>query len=140
MSSGYPDYEGGKQRVYSTADWAALVGKEKGFAASGLGLAYGDSTSVGYVVPPGKTLYLTHLSFTMHAAAEADAELNQICEGRIRNAATGAAYWAQGGNGGGGITFPTPIPLVAGTSIDVMSVNWTNHVCNGRVSCSGYEV
>jgi len=140
MASGYPDFEGGKRRVYNTADWATDVGLAKAFNAFANNQAWNGVASLIYVVPPGKTLYIMGAATKSMASAAADAELNQMCELIIEDLPSGDDLWWQGGNGGVGQSFTQPIKYDAGHSFILIARNKANHNCNIQVTALGYEV
>ena len=140
MASGYPDYEGGKQRVYLTPEWAAKEGIDKTFTASGGPLNFGVVALLNYNVPVGKTLVLTDLSFTVVASVAANGELNQIGTAYVKNATTGVVYISQGGNGGGVYALRKPVVILGGEQLEIGVASWTNHPCHVRTDASGYEV
>ena len=136
----YPDFEGGKQRVYLTPEWAAKEAVDKDFSQIGVGLAVGAGILQTYLVPAGKTLYITLSSGACYAFAAADAELNQIVFAYVRDLTTGAMGLLIGGNGGYFAAFGKPFVVVAGHTLEAGVYNKTNHVANISQIVSGYEV
>ena len=140
MSSGYPDYEGGKQRVYSVADWAALFGVDKTFRATGVGQVYAGTATGNYVVPAGKTLYIVQASVEIHADAAANAELNQMTSFWAGDATAGSYPLFAGGNGGVVVPLVEPLIIPAGHIFLYHADVWANHACTLNLTISGYEV
>lgn len=140
MVSGYPDYEGGKSKLYSGADWAALEAYDQNFFSFLANVLFNMATWVGYVVAAGRTLYITQISFSSHATAVADADNNQMCEGYIFDATTALWLYRRGGNGGGSEAFNKPIVGIALHTILMGCNNWANHNCDLSVSVEGYLI
>ena len=140
MARGYPDHEGDKSGLYEKPEWAAFEGKDKNFYDVANNKASGLSVSESYVVPAGKTLYITSFSFICIAAAVADRDLNQMCYGWIHDGDLASTIWSQGGNGGGFATFSKPLVFAAGNTVSFACTNYANHNCNLAVSANGYEV
>ena len=135
----FPDYQGGKVGVLSESEWAATEGREVNFGGIGIpNRAFGESTSVTYTVPAGRTLYITQFSISNEAVAAADGDNNQICIGVLEG---GWAFTVViGGNGGANISFPKPIRAVAGTVVIASCTNRANHTTKAGVTFSGYEI
>ncbi len=140
MSHGYPDYEGQKQRVYLVPEWAAKEAVDKSFESGIVLVGFNAGTSVSYVVPAGKTLYITQFGFRGLASVVGDSDLNQMCYGWIDEITAGLVLWQQGGNGGGGATFPKPIAIPAGHQVDFYVYGMANHNLLVLVTAAGYEV
>ncbi len=140
MAHGYPDYEGDKQRVYLVPEWAALGAVDKTFVSGDTGKARNDSVVVNYIVPAGKTLYITTLSCYSGASGAADSDLNQMCKIVCGDATTGTNFWTQAGNGGVGAVLSKPGVIPAGHQAQFSVVNLANHNCDIGLSVLGYEV
>lgn len=138
----YPDYEGGKQKVYLVPEWAALNAVDKDFEASTSTVDFGEGTSFIYDVPTGKTLYLTQFAWATFAVAAANADLPQMSWGRliIDPSGTPIEKWSQAGNGGGGTTFPKPIVIPGGSRVGGYVISKANHAMVPVVVASGYEI
>jgi len=122
------------------AEWAAQKGAGVNKTAFGEEVATGGNAYTSHTVATGKTLYICGLSFYIFATAPADGDKNQIGYAYLRNHTDNKELAYIGGNGGGGITFPKPIELVAGKVLRAYVVNWSNHVCDIGVSTWGYEL
>ena len=72
MARGYPDFEGNKVGLYLMPEWAAKEGKEWSKIVVGANKAFGTSANGSYLVPAGKTLYITQASWQSVASAAAD--------------------------------------------------------------------
>jgi hypothetical protein len=140
MASGYPDYEGGKQRLYLVPEWAAKESKDKTFAALEANAIRGVYASVTYVVPEGKTLYITQVSAVAVAVLAAESDKPHTAWIEISDADTGDDYWEQGCDTGFGIVLPKPIVLPAGTNVVFLIINYANHTCSIYILAAGYEV
>jgi len=140
MARGYPDFEGDKQAVYLQSEFAAKVGTQKTFRARGLNVAWDEYAYVDYAVPAGKTLYITWMGFEGCATLQEDADNNQVMGGDIYNHTTGVALIEQGGNGGGGLTFPTPPKIVGGDTVRYQIVPRANHNMDVYGDIGGYEI
>ena len=140
MARGYPDYEGNKLGIYDKPFWAVYEGLDKNFILSGVKKAYGGEHVVRYVIPTGKTLFVTHATFCMFADAVADADSNQIIELVIYNFTTSAYEAIQGGNGGGFFPLPTPLIFTAGEEVGFSVVHRGNHDAFIFGVVRGYEI
>lgn len=136
----YPDYEGGKSRLLTVADWAAIEAYDVNLYGFGAGIAISVGISVAYAVPAGRILYITNFAFSSIAVANADKDNNQICIGRLEDVTVPTVFWYQGGNGGGGLTFPKPIVIPALHTLRAYVYNYANHICNIDVVAGGYLI
>jgi hypothetical protein len=139
MASGYPDYEGSKQKVYLTPEWAAKEATDKNFVSAIASGGFGTGTGVVYTVPAGKTLYITQFSFRCTALNVADGDSNQMCESYIKDNTTGAILWKQGGNGGSGMTFSKPQVIASGHQVGFYVGSFANHDTVYDICGGGYE-
>jgi hypothetical protein len=144
MTRGYPDYEGEKQKVYLTPEWAALLGVDKNFDLSATLMAFGDHTEGVYAVPVGKTLYICGISgaSTASAAADGDKEAHLLLR-LIHNPSGGGAttyLFYMGGNGGAGLTFPKPIVIEGNYTVEYRIFNMSNYNCTLSLTLWGYEL
>jgi hypothetical protein len=140
MARGYPDFEGGKQRVYLVPEWAAKEAKDKSFSALLLNAASGLFTFVTYVVPAGKTLYITQLSAFIVGAAAADQDKPHSAIVEAAESGAPTYYWRQGCDTGLGVSLSKPIVFKAGETAWFGITNWANHICHISVLAAGYEV
>jgi len=140
VASGYPDFEGGKRRVYLTADWAAEVGIDKSFDAWNVAAASLALATIDYTVPAGKTLYIEQAMAQSRAVVAADRELNQIVHLEVYDVTAGVYYTELGGNGGCVTHYPVPIKIIAGHRVLISVINGSNHNCQIIVVAHGYEV
>jgi len=134
MARGYPDYEGDKQKVYLTPEWAALEAVDKTFIMSAT--VSGDSwdTLDSYLVPAGKTLYITSFAvasdkYGIHGAVRSNDGLGNIVPLGIA-----------GGYVGGQISYPKPLVITGGLTMEtrVFNAHSANAVCHTCVQ--GYEL
>jgi hypothetical protein len=126
--------------IKSQSEWSPQQGEQKYFQASAGGIAYSYGGQTYYTVPTGKTLYLTHLTFAIWAAAAADGDKDQIGYCHIRNHTDSTTLTAIGGHGGGGVPFPTALKVSAGKVLELKIINYANHAVNAWASCGGYEI
>lgn len=134
----YPDYEGGKAGIYLIPEWAAFEATDKNFTASAINVARLGAAFVNYVVPAGKTLYITTASFSNRANLAADADKNQMCDLIIQDGAVSVFY--QGANGGGNVSLSKPLVFDAGSSVSFYIYNQANHNTVVALVAGGYEI
>lgn len=140
MASGYPDYEGGKSRVYSVADWSVIQGIEVNLTASGANQVWGVTIGISSLIPAGTTRYLTGVSWVIAPAAAADYDHHAHFEGYIKENLAGTYLAAIGGNGGGYLSLTRPLVFAAGEICRLEIVSRCNVRCNMRVTGWGYDV
>lgn len=139
MARGYPDYEGGKAKTFTVAEWAAFEGTDRNFYDVVANAPPDGFILINYPVPAGVTLYITQFSFMSRASAIVDRDNSQLSEGIITDSIDGNQF-RQGGNGGGGMDFRTPIAIVGGRSVIFWAVNNANHNCDLTVCAQAYEL
>ena len=140
MASGYPDFEGGKSKLFTVAEWAALEATDKNFSASGEDVAFGLDAGLVYTVPAGKKLYITQIACSLSAYLEADGDNNQICRLYLWNETDDEYTAIIGGNGGAMMVFNKPIVFEAGIIVWIFVTQKANHNCDVWLFGSGYEV
>lgn len=138
MPRGYPDFEGDKVGLYLKPEWAAKEGVDKNFYAVGADKAFGAGADGSYVVPAGKTLYITQYSYYNRAVLAADADNNQMCWGYLTDLIIADVVF--GGNGGGGGILKKPWVIIAGATMKWYIKNTANHNCHIGLVINGYEV
>lgn len=126
--------------VYLQPEWAAKIGVDRSFSFIDMSVAGGLWANLEYLVPADKTLYLFNMTFSLYGEAGADRELNQMGEGSLWNATTAVCYVRLGGNGGGGISLPTPVVIPGASRLWLQVWNHSNHACIVRAAARGYEV
>lgn len=137
MASGYPDFEGGKQKVFGVETWSALVGSEVHINGSKNLAAFGDSGyTVQYAVPAGKTFYVTQFYVVAYAQVAANAELPLPF--RIDIESDGAPKARAGGNYGDLFLLPVPVAVDGGDEAKVLVVNLSNHAVTVIAGAIGY--
>jgi len=135
----YPDYEGGKSKLFTAADWAAVEATDLNFGGvSIVAVAYGAGFVVNYTPPAGRIFYITQFACSNRADLAADGDNNQICFGQLQ--VGGALVLLSGGNGG--FVYPITKPIVVGPLILVAAgvVNYANHNTHVGVSFGGYLI
>jgi len=138
MSHGAPDYTGMKVDVVLRPEWAAVHTIDKSFIASDANVAWSGNAHVSYVVPAGKTLFITDIEVKNTAFAAANGDLPQMCAAVI-NDGTPTYFLLQGGDGGVGAHFIKPLVFQAGVTVTFTVENWANHATNCAVVAMGYE-
>lgn len=138
MSSGYPDYEGQKQRVYLTPDWAALVGKEKIFASAEGPYTWGQSISLTYLVPTGKALYIWDAEASSHASTSTDYDHHLYVQ-LVMNNGSGWSVSRQGLASAKSVS-AGPLVVDAGETFTAAAYNWANVAVELTLSIWAYEV
>lgn len=140
MASGYPDFEGQKQKIYLTPEWATLAAKDKLFNGQALAESYKGALTVTYAVPSGKTLYLTFFGFNCMANAVANGDLNQMALARVAVITVQNVLFRFGGNGGNAAIFNTPIEIEGGDALYLQVISYANHDVDLELTAGGYEV
>jgi hypothetical protein len=128
-----------KTGLYLQPEWAARQGIDKNFLISGASKANGEYAETQYIVPSGKTLYLTQATFGLWATAAADADNNQIGDFWIYDYDELEYPAILGGNGGNQVVFSKPIVVEAGVKVGMGITNRANHTCDLWGACLGYE-
>lgn len=136
----YPDFEGGKSKLFTVADWAAVEATDKNFSATGTDKWYSESIFSSYTIPSGKTLYITQFAWGAFASDSTEGDLNQICEGMIWSYTDQVRLWTQAGNGGGGLIFPKPLVVTGGKLLRFINTAYANHSMDLSLAAGGYEV
>lgn len=115
------------------SDWKGIIDNGTRITATGTAT---NSTNTLYTVPTGKILFLMAISFTWHEATSDPADMHFDIGGtsifRIWDNVNQPF-----GSGADSMTFTTPIKLIAGETIQVISGN-TFEYCAGCML--GYEV
>jgi len=125
--------------VKSQGEWSPQAGQQKYFTATQLNVGFNTEAYAQYAVPTGKTLYITHLSFSANAAAVANADNHQ--HAKVYISIVGVGFLAYlGGNGGGGISFPTPLKVSAGETFNLSIIAFANHNLDCFACAAGYEL
>ena len=142
----YPDYTGTidilaqEIGIYIGAEWEVKAGNEKYLQVSDASLVDGDFDYVSYTNLEGKTFYINFLSFMIVASEVANKEKPQMGWATLKNH-TDTIYLARlGGNGGNGISFPSPIKIPAGKELRLLIDNYSGHTCWVSATCGGYLV
>jgi hypothetical protein len=126
--------------VKSQAEWSPQAGQQKYVTGSGLNRASGSGVAADYSVPSGKTLYITHMGYSVNGYAAADRDKQQHARCHLSNYSTGVGLAYIGGDGGNGISFPTPIKIPENQVVRMLVVNMANHNCDIYLCWGGYEI
>lgn len=140
MAKGYPDFEGEKSGLYLKPEWSAKEGTDKNFIANDDALIFGEGATVTYLVPAGKSLYITQVSTSLVAPLVANSGNNQICRALVYDQTDNVVKWCLGGNGGAGMAFSKPIVIPTGHTVWFTCYNFSANTAWGVVVASGYEV
>lgn len=138
--SDYPDYEGGKSKLFTAADWAALEATDVNFAVTGNNIAFNTTVQTVYVVPAGRTLYISHVAFQIYADLIASGDLNQMGRVALSDTTAGVVPVSAGGNGGGSMALVKPMVIPAGHTFSLSVTSHANHNVDVDGTCSGYQV
>lgn len=136
----YPDFEGGKSKLFTVADWAAIEATDKSFHG-GEGAADNLATYVlSYAVPAVKTLYITWFAIVAYTLVVANQEKPQICAGYIQDFTTLVVKARLGGNGGAALPLNKPVVIDGGHTVYFAVLNVTGHAADIFVAAGGYEL
>jgi hypothetical protein len=125
--------------IKSQGEWAPQEGQQKYWYGSGTVAAPGVA-NVDYTVTEGKTLYITHLSFSCGATTQADRDLSQNGKAILYNYSTSTWLVFLGGAGGGELNFTTPIKFTSGQVVRMIMQNVANHSMDMYANWGGYEI
>ena len=133
MSIDKPDDSPSAYGVVSRPEWQAQEGLGHAWTLAGVGLAAGANANTTYLVPTGRTLYITQASCAVWGNLAADRDKHQIVELEVT-----ANYI--GGHGGCQIIAPTPLRFPAGITVTFQLTNRSNHAMDYHATFRGYEV
>ena len=132
--------------IKTQGEWAPQAGQQK-YLSSGLtGADIGANTAAtifNYAVTSGKTFYITYASFmAWDMATGTPAGLPVGMDIADYDPSTGniVRLVFLGGNGGGGISFPTPVKVAGGHQIYVHGFNPCEMTLRFLASFGGYEL
>ncbi|MGB8706839.1 MAG: hypothetical protein WCD72_02660 [Dehalococcoidia bacterium] len=125
--------------IKSQGEWSPQEGQQKYWYGSGTVAAPGVA-NVDYTVTEGKTLYITHFSFSCGATTQADRDLAQNGKAILYNYSTSTWLVFLGGNGGDGLNFTTPIKFTSGQVVRMIMQNVANHSMDMYANWGGYEI
>ncbi len=121
-------------------EWGAKEGNGKSVIVGLSNSAYGSIAFGDYVVTTGKTLFVNSMSFYVYAYAAANADLPQIAAIYLYNQSDSVYLPMLGGNGGAGITFPSPIRMSSGKTLRLNLGVFANHAVIAYASWVGWEM
>lgn len=124
--------------IRSQGEFSAQAGADLTYQCSGSNKTYGQGATVTHTVTAGKTLYITSASMGIWAYAAAGADLPQHGMLEIKGDAT--IILDDGGDGGFGVAFPTPLKFAAGVVFSLGVYCMANHACNISATANGYEI
>jgi hypothetical protein len=132
--------------IKTQGEWAPQVGqaKHQSTPSSGTFISANASASIlTYQVPIGKTFYITHTSFLVTDMATGTGDglpVGMTLWDFNPSTGTSTALVHLGGNGGGCISFPTPIPVVSQHIIVMDGYNSCERTLTFYGSFGGYEL
>lgn len=134
MVDDYPDYEGGKQKVYLVPEWAALKAVDKNIYGSVDVDSDTDTYVCFFTVTSGKTFYLVQFGVMIEANTGIVFYLQDIVDLTVTYRAV------SGGTPGNAHSFSKPIVFSAGHTVllNVRHYAGTTKVCKGFFM--GYEI
>lgn len=136
----YPDFEGGKAKVYSVGEWAAFEGEVVSLLIYWTGRAIAAYGYEEYTVTEGKTLYVVACSLAVWATLDEDKDNFQHFYILIRDQTDAVILATIGGEGGGHYQFDLPIKVPSGNTIRLTVYNYANHTISGYGLLRGYEI
>ena len=135
-----PDGLGNIAGLYPIEAWAAKEGTDKNWRVALSAATTGTYTSYTYTVPPGKTLYITQVVYSVNASLAADRDLNQFGEIYLIDDTTTTTILQHGGNGGGAISLPKPITIPENHDLIMRIRNCANHYCDLAMTINGFQL
>ncbi len=120
-------------------EWGVVAGGGKSTIVIGSSINYGSGAVAYYTVTTGKVLFINALTFTSGAHAAASGDLPQIGYCYIMNFTDSVYLALLGGNGGGGITFPSPLRVSSGKVVSLAVANYANHAVDMFGCWQGWE-
>jgi hypothetical protein len=132
--------------IKTQGEWAPQVGQQKypSSGVSGINISANTAQTIFYYpVTSGKTFYITHASFMVwDTATGTPAGLPVGIDIEDYNPSTGGIVKLAflGGNGGGSISFPTPVKVEGGHLIYVHGYNSCEVTLQFFASFGGYEL
>jgi len=120
--------------------WQSLQGNHKTKYKESGTLTWSQSfATVDYAPPAGKSLFITGMGFSIYAKVDTDYDHHLRGEAVLYCSYLGNEVAVVGGEGGGGVIFPTPIRVPATEAVSVRGTNWTNLNAVMKVAWWGYE-
>lgn len=120
-------------------EWQSHQGNWKSRQAYNTSLAGNGSYFDSYVVPSGKTLYITGMGFACHSTSISNYDHFIRGSMHIYCAGVGGYLAMLGGESGGAVPFPTPIKIPAGNTVLLYGQNFSNMNVYHWVNFWGYE-
>jgi len=124
--------------VKSQGEWAPQFTQHKVFVNGQPNQTFAGYVDLSYIVPEGKALYITNVSFSVQASAAADADKLHHADLTIIGADSYILYL--GGEGGGAVSLATPLRIAATKTMLITLQCWSNHACDLIFSVGGYEL
>jgi len=134
------DIEAQSVGVYYGAEWETKEGNDKFLSVVSETLESGDSAYATYTVPAGKTYYITSLSFMSLAVSSEDRDLHQTGYVYLWNQTDSTFLAHLGGDGGNGISFPSPVKVAAEKEVRLTVLNYSAHDSLMRATCGGFVI
>jgi hypothetical protein len=132
----YPDGEGRKQKVYLVPEWAALGALDKNFLTTLSVDATTWETMTSYLVPVGKTLYITQFGGTIELAG-GNVHIYLRTNDGVGNTELTACT---GGVSGNALSLNKPVVIPAGYYFETLVFNPNASASTIRTFAGGYEL
>lgn len=126
--------------VYLEPEWAAKEGLDKNWHRVISAQAYGIGEGITYVIPAGKTLYISGFACRATADDIANANEHQTFSVEINNYTDTVNLISFGGDGGGGLSLNKPFAVEGGKTVKFQAWNWAAHTSSFRLTVWGYEI
>lgn len=126
--------------VYLQPDWQAKEGRDKNFRIEGTARGWLEGGYIAYIVPTGRTLYITGMSIVVRPSLASNSVYNHNATAYIYNA-TNSIFLAQiSGFGGAGLTFSKPFSISTGKVFRLYIYCYSNFDCELTGYAWGYEI
>ncbi|MDD4986411.1 MAG: hypothetical protein PHQ43_11630, partial [Dehalococcoidales bacterium] len=120
-------------------EWAAVESKDKSFHAFNTTANWGTQAGFTYLVPAGKTLYITQISASLAFQAQPAAATIEALVVVMQSTDRGVIL-NEGGAQGVATQFPRPEKFEAGDTFQLDAYNMGDRQLILTVSAGGYEV
>ncbi len=140
MAHGRPDFSPTAADVVLRSEWHTIEGHEKTLVLVDPILASRAGTTLSYVVPAGKTLYINKYTFQECSSFAADADERQQIFVAVTRGLGGDVVLSWGGDGGGAISLSQPDRFDAGETVFMILFNMSGHTADVDFLAGGYEI
>lgn len=125
--------------IYLQPEWASLQQLDMNFNYPGVNVATGGNANGAYVVPAGRTLFITSIQAYIYGFAAGDRNSNQFFVGEAYTD-SGSFTVQFGGNGGAILDFTKSLRVDALDTVNFYIRNYANHNVNMGISIQGYQI